>query len=481
MVMYNEKKELLKNTVIFGIGTIGIKLIDVLLIPLYTSYMSTADYGTAELLVSTVSLVFPLLTLGIASAIVPFVMCHQENRYIVLKLALIMCVIGTGISGLMVPVFQKTNVFGAFYFFFPIVFALFSLNTVLSQYCKSQEKNIQFAIGGIIVTLSFALLCILLIAFIRIDVYGYIWAYIISLLMGTCFYAFTCRKSMRFKKILISRTLVKDILTFSVPLVPNQLAQWIIQMSDRYMVIFFCGPSLNGIYTMSYKIPSIVSLMDTIFMQAFGITAIKKIASDQPVNGKYNCDSFEGILKKYIAVTFTTTIVVILFTKVLSGIILKKEFFEAWKYTPLILCAYSIGNISSFYSRIFVAIKQTKYELLSTIAGALSNIAINFFMIPLYGAYGAAIATVISCFIAYLLKSVFVSKYLVMRHFRPRILLSFFAVIVAGVLYIRESFLNMIVMYVVALVVILMYLPENVRIIAYCKTAFMDKIKRANR
>ena len=102
---------------------------------------------------------------------------------------------------------------------------------------------------------------------------------------------------------------------------PNSLSWWIIQMSDRYMLIFFCGAAINGLYSMAYKIPSIFNLIVSIFISAFGITAMKECDA-KTEEGKYDGSYFEQVYGHYLSLTFVAVVFIILLSRPIAFLIL---------------------------------------------------------------------------------------------------------------------------------------------------------------
>ena len=150
---------------------------------------------------------------------------------------------------------------------------------MLAQYCKAIEKNITYALDGIISSLTLTTCSILLIVHYHMGVMGYILANIISRTISILYFIIICKIPSTLYQAKIDRELTKELLAYSIPLMPNNISWWIIQMSDRYMLIFFCGAALNGLYSMAYKIPSIFNLIVSIFFSAFGITTMKECDS----------------------------------------------------------------------------------------------------------------------------------------------------------------------------------------------------------
>lgn len=432
----NEKtnKELRNNIIIFGLGTLGTKLIQVLLIPLYSSYLSTAEYSTSDILVSTVSLLIPMFSLGFNNSIVRFGLNQKENEKTILKLSLYICFFGTIILAVTMPLYRNVRVFSGYAYVLPILYFLELLKTFLASFCKAQEKNITYAADGIITTLVLTTSSFYFIAILDLKVMGYIMGIGISQIVSIVYLSINCRIHRVLLGAHIDRSLLKDMIRYSIPLVPNELAWWVIQMSDRYMVIYMRSASENGLYSMAYKIPGVFNLLVGIFSQAFGITAFKRIDSVSIEDGKD--EYFDRVYKIYTELTFVSVTVIIVFSQLISMLINKKEFVNCWVYTPVLLCAFAVGNLQAFWGIIYGGLKKTNVVFISTVAGMIVNIVLNLIMIPKMGAHGASIATLISYIVVFAVRAYKIRDYIKVRLNITQTILSLVMIILLSVVYV---------------------------------------------
>lgn len=474
--MENTKtKELFKNIIIFGIGVFGAKAMQMLLVPLYTSYMSTGEFGVADIIISTISLVLPIFMLGVENAIVPFVLGKEQNQKNVLKLSLSICIIGTMVLMLIVYIWDF-KIFEEYEYMIPLLYFVSTLKLVLLEFCKGIEKNLVFAVGGIIEVIALTLLSILFLAVLELGIIGYLLAILISHCVVILYLAITCPILQTLKGAKFNDVLNKEIFSYAVPLIPNELSWWGIQMSDRYMITFFCGSAMNGLYSMAYKIPGIFNLLVSIFIKAFKITAIKECDMNKMDGGKYDGSYFSRIYESYMSITFLTVVLVIFITKPVAAIFLQKDFFESWVYVPLLLCAYAIGNLQAFYGSIYSGIRKSKPISLSTFIGMGVNIVLNLALIPQYGAYGAAIATITGYFFVYLIRMVCIKKYVFMEHFELKAFASIALVLAVSIFYIQATWNSYMICAVLYGVLIIMY-RKNIAELFYKFIHTLGKVK----
>lgn len=171
----------------------------------------------------------------------------------------------------------------------------------------------------------------------------------------------------------------------------------------------FCGAAINGIYSVAYKIPTILSTLQTIFYNAWSVSAITEFDKDDK-------DSFIGnIYSLYMCVSTIGCSAILIFNKFFASLLYAKDFFEAWAYVPFLLLGVVFNGIALFEGCLFTAVKKTKDVSQTTIVGAIVNTIANFALIPLYGAIGAAFATMIGYFTVWLVRTISLQKIVRMK------------------------------------------------------------------
>ncbi len=209
---------------------------------------------------------------------------------------------------------------------------------------------------------------------------------------------------IRIKSFHINIVLLKDMLHFSLPTIPNSIAWWVSTSADKYIIIYYLGISVSGIYSVAYKIPSILTLLSNIFTSAWTISAIQNV--DDKDNGK-----FQSTVYKYFNIgNVLACSLFILLAQLLGKILFAKDFYVAWKCVPLLLVAYVFSGLAGFFASSFRAAKYTKGLLSSTLAGAVANIVLNFIVIKNFGMMGAAFTTMIGFAITFYIRSRTVKK-----------------------------------------------------------------------
>ena len=196
---------------------------------------------------------------------------------------------------------------------------------------------------------------------------------------------------------------------YSAPLAINSVAWWINTASDKYIITFFCGAAINGIYSVAYKIPTILSTFQTIFYNAWSVSAITEFDKDDK-------DGFIGnIYSLYMCVSTVGCSVILIFNKLLASILYAKDFYEAWRCVPFLLLGVAFNGIALFEGCLFTAVKKTKDVSKTTLVGAIVNTIANFALIPFFSSIGAAFATMIGYFTVWLVRTFSLQKIIRMK------------------------------------------------------------------
>lgn len=190
------------------------------------------------------------------------------------------------------------------------------------------------------------------------------------------------------------------MIVYALPLVMNSVAWWINNASDKYVLTFFCGIAANGIFSVAYKIPTILSTIQGVFYNSWSVSAITEFDKD-------DSDGFMvNIYTLYSCVSIIGCSVIILLNYPLARILYAKGFFEAWYYVPLLLLGATFNGIALFEGCIFTAVKKTKEVFRTTLIGAVVNTITNILFIWLIGSLGAAVATMLGYFTVWVMRTI---------------------------------------------------------------------------
>ncbi|MBE6542763.1 MAG: hypothetical protein E7675_00030 [Ruminococcaceae bacterium] len=410
----NRYKKLMANSGMIAIGNFGSKLLIYFLIRFYTAYLTPEMYSTADLITQTSKLLMPIMSLGIAEAVFRFALDKENDKREVYSAGLY--ILGAG-SLLLIPVFTVFTVMGLFdgYSYLIVLYVIAAnLHGVTTLYIRTKDHFKFFAVQGIINTGTMVVLNILFLAVFKMGVEGYVLSGVIADLFST-FIVFVKEKLWRDIVLpkRIDRNIFRKMLKFSLPMIPTNILWWVTNVSDRYVVKYFEGDFANGLYSVAYKIPSLLVLICSIFIQAWNYSSVKE------ENEKERKKFFSTVFSAYSAIQFLGSSAIMLVLDILVVMLFDPKFHGAALYIPTLVFSTAFSSLVTFQGSVYTLNKKSMNLLYTAITAALVNVVLNFVLVPnsLFGvkmaglgAIGAAIATLISYVVVFAVRAINIKK-----------------------------------------------------------------------
>lgn len=401
----NPYRKLFSNSAIFAIGDLGSRVISFLLLPLYTYYLTTEQYGVTDLILTTVNLLLPVVFLSIQNAVLRFIMDKNEKTDEIVSNTSIIAIGGIVLLILSYPLINYINIFGNNLKYLYFILVLLFLERYVAQYARAVGMLKIYAINGILLSFNLGMSNVLFLAVFNLGLQGYFYAYIISHFISFLFLSCSTRIFSQFSFSNYNVTTVKRLLKFSVPMIPNSIMWWLINASSRFIIRFYLGLSANGLFAIASRTPAILSMINQIFTQAWQISAIEESANT-------NKESFYSNVFSHLAsFSFVTASILTMAIKYIFDLLFSIEFFTAWKITPFLILGTVFSNLSSFLGTSYIVEKQTAGVFKTSIYGGLSSLILNLLLIPNFGITGAGISSFISFLIMFLIRYVDTKKY----------------------------------------------------------------------
>lgn len=401
--MDRKYKSLFYDTTAFAISNFASKLLAFLLIPLYTSVLSTNDYGIADLITNTINVLYPILTLNIMEATLRFAFDKDVSKDEVLFNSVIFVAISELIVVAVTPVVSIfSDSMQKYWIWFAIIFLGYNLQQILSQYVKGIGKTSVFAVSGVVHTVVLIASNIIGLLFLKLGLNAYLFSMVLGYAVAVLYLIIAGH--VRIRTFNLNKMLLKDMLKFSLPTIPNNIAWWVSTSADKYIIIGYLGIAASGIYSVAYKIPSILTLLSNIFTSAWTISAIQSVGDKD--SGRFQ----SNVYKYFNAGNVLACSGLIMMSQFLGGILFAKDFYIAWKCVPLLLVAYLFSGLAGFFASSFRAVKYTKGLLSSTSVGAVTNIILNFYFVKQFGMMGAAFTTMVGFALTFYIRSFTVKK-----------------------------------------------------------------------
>ena len=416
-------KRLLSNTVILGIGTFSSKVLVFLLMPLYTGILSTAEFGVADILTQTANLLIPLAAVGICDGMFRFALdtAQSDDGYShtgIFTVGITVVAAGGAVSLGAVQLLRLFSVFDGYVFLIAAYVVCANLHSAVANFVRAQGRTVMFAAQGIVNTVLTIGLNVLFLVVWDMGALGYVLSVVVSDLIVTVGVFVAARLYRYFSLSAFNRDTLKAMLKFSIPYIPTTMMWLITATSDRYIVTAFCGSAENGLYAAAYKLPTLLSLICGVFIEAWQFSVVKD--ADETEREGF----FTTVFKNYMGVIFMGAAVIIAASKIFTSLLLNESYYESWRYVPVLVIAMAFSALVSFLGSVYFLEKKSVMSMVTSMAGALVNVGLNFILIPKQGAMGAAVATLISYCVVYAIRAYDTKRYVRFKMSAPRLLVN---------------------------------------------------------
>lgn len=379
-----------KKIGLYAIGKFGSKILTFLLVPLYSYYLNKEEFGYYDLVITGINLIVPFVTLQVSDSVFRWLITSTSSsqRSKAIANAFFVILLGFGVILLTsCSVFLIRPIKGQ------LLITIISLLSVwypfIQQVARGLGQTKLFALNGLLFTVVYLVSNLVLLIYYKkgIDALFY------SLVIGYSISSFSLLFKLKFWKYLKLRLVsfkeIKEMLVYSIPLVPNTISWWLINSANKYIILLFLGVAGNGLYAMSNRFPVILVLVNQIFTLAWQESAILNIHNSKDTS------EYERVLEKLIKVQFSLVIILTLVSQFVISILINEEFLSSWLYMPILYLSVAFLSLSGFYGALYLGVKKTKEIFTTTIYGGVTNIILAFLLVPLIGLYGAAIATAV--------------------------------------------------------------------------------------
>lgn len=384
----NRYKNLLGNTIIFAVGNLGSKLISFLLVPFYTFVLTKQEFGTVDLITTTMNMLLPIITLSIFDAVFRFTLDRNMDEDEILSNGFFISLTTLIAGAILIPLLIMMNVSHPIYIYLLLFTGAFS--SLFLNFSRAIGRIKLFAVAGIIGTLIIAITNIIFLLIMNLKIEGYLLSIILSNIIVTAYLLISTRDFAKIRWNLVNKKLIKKMLLYSMPLIPNSFSWWVNTSADRFFILFFIGASANGIYAVASKIPSVLNILNQIFFQSWQMSAVQEYDSSDAQK------FYSDIFNYYQSFQFLIISGFLVILKPLMKIIVSPTYYSSWKYIPFLLLAVLYSSLSGFIGTTYTAAKHTNKILITTMIGSIVNIVLGFILVPVLGLQGASLSGCLS-------------------------------------------------------------------------------------
>ena len=446
--MQSREKKILKNSLIFTVGNLGSKVFSYVMVLVYTYYISSAELGYYDIVLTTISLLQPVVLLSFDEGIYRWLIDAEERN---IKKIISTCVKTILCSTLFaVAIFGILNLRLNVQYAIDIVFLFVSalIYQLVLNAVRGLGNNKLYALSGVLNSfflLSFEVVGIII---LRMGVEALLVSKVIANFLTVLFIYIKEARMHGLLRESADRKLIKDMTHYTVPLIPNSISWWIVNSSDRYIILAFLGASFNGIYSVANKFPTVISTISSILYFALQEAVIKEY--NAPDRDKF----YSNIFEKYYLFLFGLVLCGIPSTQIVIMNFVGAEYVSAWKYCGFLFISTVFAALSSFLGIGYQISKETSKSMVTTIVAALTNIIINIVLINIIGLQAASLSTCVSYIVLFFIRIIHSRKYFGLKINWKK----FFIIFIASLAYMILMLFENIYIAIIALTIGIVYM-----------------------
>lgn len=447
---------LAKNTGFVFLGTIGSKMINFIMLPLYTKWLSPSEFGAVDTMNTYALFIVGFVCFSLPDSIFIFprnVGFVKKSDYFSSGLFFSMFTLaGSAFFFYLATQFMLSNGYSnVFSLYSWLIYGLMTttyLQIYFQSFTRSLDKMFHYSMAGIILTFSVAVFSLLLIP--TYGLYGYAYALMAANIVAAC-YSFISTKSYLYLTIHNSSvSSVKEMLLFSIPLLPNGIMWYLVDGVNRPVMEKYLGLSAIGIYAIAQKFSGLLNSLLSILTLAWGNSVLDEY-------GKEGFDKFyNNYLKILASFLIIFAILICLFSKVLVSTFTTVEYSDASKYIPILMMGVILSGLSGTVGSVFSAVKKSKYFFYSSLFGGVASLLLLLILTPLYGLFGTVCSVAASFFCMFLARVFYAKKYVSISNLSYLFVLAFLYLIIIILEYNSVSNVRY-VLYVISLLFIVYY------------------------
>lgn len=386
-----KKTNLEKNTFILSLGIFLNKGLMFIMVPFFSRWLSTEDYGTFDVFTTYVALLIPFITLGCSNAVFRLAVDKDriEDKIFYISNGAMIVIIDSIIALgalLLVQLFIPIHSFSSFC----VMLVCEVLDNYFQGYLRAIKKLDMYALCKSLGTVFTAAFVTIFIRVLHMKLDGILLGYALGFLVSDLMVCLLTKYPSYFSLRAFSIKGIKELLSYSLPLIPNDISWWIINVSDRSIIKMFLGAAANGIYAIAYKVPNICSAV-------FGVFNISwQESASEVVNDEDRNVFFQNVFSKMLSVLLSLCGGMLSCNFILFDWIFDNKYYEARLYAPILVSSIIFASLSQFYGGIQISLKRPKENGITTVIGALVNLVVHFALVRIIGLYAAAVSTIIS-------------------------------------------------------------------------------------
>ena len=402
-----QESNLLRNTFILGVGNIGSKILRFFLLPLYAVFLTKDQIGLYDLVLTSILLVEPLITLKIIDGVYRYLIAGDEDKDSIIWTSFAFTIVSSIFVTSIFIIFIPSD---AIPYKMEICLLLLSkvFYTFFSESVRGYKKNIEYAVGGILSTAITLFLSIGALVVLEDKLRGLIVATSIAYFLCCVYYQYILK--LKIRGVFFNKYLLKVLILYSIPLIPSAINWWAMRLSNRYVISSNLGLESNAVIAISMTLPSIVAVIGQIFYLAWQEKSFLSI--DVGAKDSY----FSTVYNQYVSVQFLICTLAFLMSEMTYYLIFPSEYSESWRVSYLFFIGAVFNNLSAFLSVGYTGNYNTRGALITSIYGSVANVVTTFLLVDFVGLWAAPVGFVVGFMVLWFSRVEGTKKYFTIKY-----------------------------------------------------------------
>lgn len=388
----SRQKDLAKNTAILTFGKICTQCISFFLLPLYTALLDTSEYGIFDLLITYATLLIPLVNWQFDQGLFRFMLGARGNREKESQLFSTVLIINTiqVIAFIVILIVVSRIIVIPYTGFLLIYVSLLVYTNLYLQFVRGLGKSVVYAIASFISASSTVVFNVIALVALKMGVGGLFVSTILAQIVTITYLALDVKPWQYFRFKYVNFDVFKMVRKYSLPLIPNNLAWWVVNVSDRTIVSYILGVALNGIYTVANKFSNVFISFYNIFNLSW--TETVSLHYQDKDRDQFLSETMTTLYKLFSCACFG----IVALMPFIFPILIDEKYVAAYPQILILMYAMLLRIIVGLYSCIYVAMKETKKVATTSAIAAIINIVVHLTLIEKIGLYAASISTFVA-------------------------------------------------------------------------------------
>ncbi len=469
----SREKTLVKNTLLLSIGTFIPKIASMITLPLLTSNLTKTEFGTYDLIITLVALLLPAVTLQIQSAAFRFLIkCRNDKHRTDEIITNIICfTISVSIIVLAVLFFALYSISISTRILISIYFAFDMILLTMQQVVRGLGKNLLYSISATISSTISILFMFASLLLWHTGLDGILLALSTSTLFGIIYLNVSAKIFHHIKLKLMNKLVIKEMLRYSWPMVPNNLSGWVLALSDRLVITSFLGLEANAVYAVANKLPNLFKTLQSTFTYAWQENA--SLSVDDTDSEQYYSRMFDNVTSLLMGLMG----LLIASTPVAFVILIRGDYELAYYQMPILYIGMLFSCIASFLGGIYIAHMKTTNVGITTMIAAGCSLAVDVALVKGIGIYAGSISTLVSYLFLTIYRMIDIKKIQLINYKSKKLLLELLVLVIMCVLCYQRNYVMNIINFVFG--IFFAYITNKILVLAItrkvCKVLFRKR------